>query len=931
MKKLFCLLLVAVMLLTIGVPMASAREPWDSPAKVFELYVGGVNALQTPQGDGWSYDHASRTLTLEDCTITQSKVVEDEWGGKVDSLIYFEGVLTIELKGDNYLERTITSAPKDYTRYHAICADVFTNGDYDPASELTIIGDGNLTAGIEFPESAQDWEYLEFSSGIYCNASGGVNLTGLSKGSNLDVYGGITGVEGAWNAKSWNCSPTFADESVVVAYRDVEGTIENEYGYNWNNNDAWRMKVITADAYLAQNGLLTIMDDGKASGEGWKWENNYLILEENAPVKAVYFKNTVDKAKFYLAGDVTLDSTGIYMNYSSASCITTECPLEIHTNYHNLTLYGYGYGIYGNGTDVTLAGGYIDVYNEYNAAIVEGGKLTIANTDLNDFGGYGIRTADGYDDNYNTIPAGNLVIANSDIETTYWVESYKDLYVLDSVITITETGYGLVSRNGMDLRNSTINISAFDRAIQSYGDMKIDNCNLNLESEEMVIFANYSEGEPDLSTLSFTNMTVTEPEGGAVGAYFNGYDYVTTYVDQSGDKALKLQTTANLKEFFDEETDISILTEEDVELNVEVVENSTVDSLLENTDVTGVYDITLTQNDAIVQPNGTVTVRIPCDDENARVYHWQLDGILHDMNAEYLGGYLVFETNHFSIYVVATPVAELTGHSLTLSGNIGVNFYMDLSSVALADESAKVQFNYADKTVEVPLSQGEYTSNGYKFTCEVPAKDMSTEITCKVVTSIQESQSFTYSVKEYAEYMLADTDTYYAECDIVRSMLNYGAAAQEYFGYNTDNLANSSFTEDEKMTEEVDFSDYAFVISEEDENVTYYGSSLSLESEVAIKHYFIVDKGIDVSALNVMVNGKKAELTKSGNMYVLKIADIPAQDIYDAYEVVVGDITLEYSVASYGEIAQLAGKTEIMKVMNALGTYSQYAQWYIEW
>ena len=933
MKKLFCLLLAAVMLVSLGIPAASAREEWDSPLDVFELYVGGVNALVTPRGNGWSYNHKTRTLTLEDCTITQNQVVECDWGTKVDSLIYFEGVLTIELKGDNYLEHKITKAPTEYTRYHAICADVFSTAVADPPSELKIIGDGNLTAGIELPEEAVDWEYLEYSCGIFCNAAGGVDLTELSKGSVLDVYGGAKGVESFYMTNSWNCSPTFSDESMVVAYRDIEGTIENEFGYNWNNNDAWRMKVITADAYLAPNGMLTVMGNGNAYGDGWKWENNYLLLEEGTPVKAVCFKKSVDKAKLYLAGDVNLDSTGIYMDWSDASCITTECPLEIHTNYHKLTLNGYGNGIYGNGVDVTVAGGYVDVNSGWYAAYVEGGKLIIINTEFNDYGSSsGISTYYGYDEDYNEIPAGNLFIVNSDVETHYWIQSYENLYVFDSVVTIDDTSYGLVSQEAMDLRNSTININTSSECIQSYGDMKLDNCNLNLVSEDMAVFATFNESEPRLDALKATNMTVVEPEGGATGAYFNGYDYVTTYVDANGDKVLKLTTTANLKELFDEDTDVSVLTDDDVELNVEEVEDNEVDSLLENADVTGVYDITLTQDGAVVQPTGTVTVRIPCDDENARVYHWQLDGILKDMNAEYIGGYLVFETNHFSVYVVATPAAELNGYSLTLSGNIGVNFYFDLSTTTLADENAKVLFSYAGQNSEVPVSEGKLTRNGYMFTCEVPAKDMATEIECKVITSTQESGAYTYSVKEYGEYMLANEDDFtWTETDLVRGMLNYGAAAQEYFDYNTETLANESLTDDEKYVEEVDFSDYIYSITEEDENITYYGTALSLESEVALLHYFVVDKSVDVSALDVTVDGEPAELVKNGNLYVLKISDIPAQDVYSAYEVKVGGITLSYSVASYGYMAQWAEKTELIPLMNALGMYAQYAQWYIEW
>lgn len=69
------------------------------------------------------------------------------------------------------------------------------------------------------------------------------------------------------------------------------------------------------------------------------------------------------------------------------------------------------------------------------------------------------------------------------------------------------------------------------------------------------------------------------------------------------------------------------------------------------------YDIHLHQDGNQVQPDGTVTVRIPVPDNvnpnNCKVFYIDENGNEIDMNATYNNGYMEFQTNHFSIYVVA--------------------------------------------------------------------------------------------------------------------------------------------------------------------------------------------------------------------------------------------------------------------------------------
>lgn len=269
MRKLISVLLALAMVLSL-MPLSVFATEEETLVRnpVVELYVGTVNALETPQGEGWSYDTECGILTLNNCTLTESMLhtETDEWGSyRFDSMIYVKGDLTIELIGTNSVERVIEEAPTDYTNYYAICNSLYCPSDWEMPGSLTFTGSGNLTVGIAVTcdylsedgfSSNEAWEYLEFNSGI--GSWNYTDLSGLYGGGWMDIYGGVYGVEAPYIACAFANYPTFGDNCIVTAYRDVEGTIENENGYNWNNNDAWRMYVTTAGAHLSNAGKLTI-------------------------------------------------------------------------------------------------------------------------------------------------------------------------------------------------------------------------------------------------------------------------------------------------------------------------------------------------------------------------------------------------------------------------------------------------------------------------------------------------------------------------------------------------------------------------------------------------------------------------------------------------------------------------------------------------
>lgn len=82
-----------------------------------------------------------------------------------------------------------------------------------------------------------------------------------------------------------------------------------------------------------------------------------------------------------------------------------------------------------------------------------------------------------------------------------------------------------------------------------------------------------------------------------------------------------------------------------------------------NYEVVKVFDINLKNNDGIhVQPDGTVKVKLPNDwkHNNYKVYRINDDGTITDMNAYRQGSHIVFETDHFSLYIIVDESESLT-------------------------------------------------------------------------------------------------------------------------------------------------------------------------------------------------------------------------------------------------------------------------------
>ena len=139
-------------------------------------------------------------------------------------------------------------------------------------------------------------------------------------------------------------------------------------------------------------------------------------------------------------------------------------------------------------------------------------------------------------------------------------------------------------------------------------------------------------------------------------------------------------------------------------------------------------------------------------------------------------------------------------HSVTLGGDIGVNFYLNPAVLDTYTGAKTVTFSWDgnETTVDVPATA---TADGYKVTCNVVAAQMAHKIHAVVkADGTALAQTDDYSVQDYAETVYANPSAYDSEKPeqlkaLAKALLNYGAMAQTVFASSLKEhpaLANST-------------------------------------------------------------------------------------------------------------------------------------------
>ena len=325
--------------------------------------------------------------------------------------------------------------------------------------------------------------------------------------------------------------------------------------------------------------------------------------------------------------------------------------------------------------------------------------------------------------------------------------------------------------------------------------------------------------------------------------------------------------------------------------------------------------------------------------------------------------------------------AKLAGYSLSLTGNIGVNFYMELSNDIVNDESAYMNFTLPNGTTSKVYVSGTHedgstattddttVKNGvtyYVFTCEVAAKEMTSDIKAQMIGNNGEKTGkvYTYTVKEYADYILshmsAEGSNYgSATVQLVKGMLNYGGAAQKYFGYKTDQLASDGLALTEPVFDDTSIINFikneankAVITNHSDpDKVTFKSAYLSLNSttDLCVSVQFAEDVTVqeDMFAIwlgSTEISKDQYEITKvnEGNCYKITLHGIKASQLQKQYEFEVHLSDAESAVLTYGatsyaytvmssacdNINNIESLREVVKALYAYGSCAQGYEYY---
>ncbi len=291
---------------------------------------------------------------------------------------------------------------------------------------------------------------------------------------------------------------------------------------------------------------------------------------------------------------------------------------------------------------------------------------------------------------------------------------------------------------------------------------------------------------------------------------------------------------------------------------------------------------------------------------------------------------------------------EFSKVSLTLGGDIGINYFFTLGDTVLANE-AYFLITYPDGSTEkiavsrdlLGTPKGDTSGNTYyKVTARVAAKEMADDVKVELFVNEIPVKAFNYSIQKYAQVIFADASSEAGLIEIVKKMLNYGAASQVALGYNTDKLANSVLSDEDKTVNAVDASALAGATTEGTvSGFEYQMFSCILETKTTLRQYFTLPEG-SVSEYTFTIDGESVTPIKTTvegkTMYYIDVANIAARDMDVVHTLVItkGDETrtITCSVHSYMKavLTKNSEDTELVNTVNAMYEYNQAAKQYLD-
>ena len=276
--------------------------------------------------------------------------------------------------------------------------------------------------------------------------------------------------------------------------------------------------------------------------------------------------------------------------------------------------------------------------------------------------------------------------------------------------------------------------------------------------------------------------------------------------------------------------------------------------------------------------------------------------------------------------IVPKRKAATYSTSLSLDDSIDINFYV--SNVDAAADLEKFRIVYTFGETETTGYLNSYLKNHFVI-ARCAAKEIGDVVNIRVFYSDELINEFNYSARTYCESKLSNAESKIALRDLCKATLDYGAYAQQYFEYNTDNLANAFYSAgtvpDVTIPEELNIQSVTGSCSV----ITRMSMSLNLLSKTELNFNFTTDGTVDLSDLAVTLNGAEVSAEKiaqlGANKYCLTVDGIAAKELADAQTITISygneTRTIVYSALTWAVKQQHSTNEATANMAKALYNY----------
>ena len=263
--------------------------------------------------------------------------------------------------------------------------------------------------------------------------------------------------------------------------------------------------------------------------------------------------------------------------------------------------------------------------------------------------------------------------------------------------------------------------------------------------------------------------------------------------------------------------------------------------------------------------------------------------------------------------------------TLALEGEVKYNIFFTVSDISTIKEMGLITFT--SKPEDGTMDNAEYivpgaaTQDGYYRVQSqgIPAKMLGDALYMKVYAQLENgtyiySALMNYSAKKYANNMMTKYPDRMDLINLLVAMLNYGAEAQKYFNYRTDDLINAHLTAQQQATQ-----------------VTYADSLLAARVSAATSKtkYFVRSDKFDALSATMVLEGAFAinyhldpSLTPENGMKLYYWSE----DTYNSVDVLTlsnadGYVEMKLEGTSYSGVYEGLAAKEIDDTVYAVGIY----------